>query len=76
MRALLWPLFARSAWGQPAYVLVRTKDEGAAVASVLSVDVVSASPCVGGTTDEGAACVTVFSVGEGSGIHCGGGHDR
>ena len=36
--------------------------DGAALVSICSVDVGSASPCVGGTTDEGADCVFVLSV--------------
>jgi hypothetical protein len=44
---LLWPLFSPSAWAQPAYVLAGTTCEVAALASVLSVGVGSASICVG-----------------------------
>jgi hypothetical protein len=46
LRALLWPLFARSSWDQPATEVADTTGEGAALASVLSVGLVSASHCV------------------------------
>jgi hypothetical protein len=55
VRALLWPLFALSAWAIPAYVLAGTTVEGAVLTSVLSVGVGSSSPCSGGTLDEGAS---------------------
>jgi hypothetical protein len=49
VRALLLTLFARSAWAQPATVVMPgTTAEGAALASVLSVGVGSASHCGGG----------------------------
>jgi hypothetical protein len=48
MRALLWPLFARSEWAQAATVVAGTKNEGAVLASIRSVGVGSASHCVGG----------------------------
>jgi hypothetical protein len=41
--ALLWSLFARSAWAQPATLVAGTTVEGAALASVRSVRVGSAS---------------------------------
>jgi hypothetical protein len=47
-RALLWHLFARSAWALSATVLASTTIESPALASVLSVGVVSASHCGGG----------------------------
>jgi hypothetical protein len=50
-KAPLWPLFAWSAWALTATVVAGTKVEGAALASVLSVCVVSGSLCGGGTTD-------------------------
>jgi hypothetical protein len=43
VRALLWPLFPRSAWAQPSTVVAVTTGEGAALASVRSVGVSSAS---------------------------------
>jgi hypothetical protein len=48
LRALLWTLFERSAWAQPATVVADTTGEGAALASVRSVGVGSYSHCVGG----------------------------
>jgi hypothetical protein len=47
VRTLLWPLFARSAWDQPATVLGSTIVEGAFLASIQYVGVGSASHCVG-----------------------------
>jgi hypothetical protein len=67
VRALLWPLFPRSAWDQPATVLTGTTGEGAALASVHLVGVGSASHSVAGTTVEGAALASVLSVSVGSG---------
>jgi hypothetical protein len=43
VRALLWPMFDRSAWAQLSNVVAGTKIEGAALVSVLSVGVGSAS---------------------------------
>jgi hypothetical protein len=37
--ALLWPLFALSVWAQPATVVADTTGEGAALASVSTVEV-------------------------------------
>jgi hypothetical protein len=48
MKALLWALFAPSAWAQPATVVVATRVEGAPMASDLFFGVGSASHCVGG----------------------------
>jgi hypothetical protein len=45
VRALLWPLFARSAWAQSATVLAGTTSEAAALASVRLVGVGSTSHC-------------------------------
>jgi hypothetical protein len=36
---VLWPIFSRSAWAQPATVLLGTTSEGAILASVRSVGV-------------------------------------
>jgi hypothetical protein len=69
VRALLWPVFARSAWAQPASVLAVTVSDGAALASVPSVGVGLASPCGGGTTGESAALSSVRLVGKGSASH-------
>jgi hypothetical protein len=43
VRALLWPLLARSAWAKPAKVMAGTTGESTAVASVHLVDMGSAS---------------------------------
>ena len=43
MRPLFWPLFARSAWAQPATVVAGTTVEGTTLASVLFVGVGTAS---------------------------------
>ena len=48
MRALLWALLDWSAWVQLATVVAVTTGEGAALVSVLSVGVGSASNCDGG----------------------------
>jgi hypothetical protein len=48
VRALLWPLFDRSAWAQPATELAGTTVEGAALDSIRSFGVGSASDCGGG----------------------------
>jgi hypothetical protein len=48
VRALLWPLFARTAWSQTATVVADTTVEGAALASVRLVGVGSANHCGGG----------------------------
>jgi hypothetical protein len=48
VKALLWPLFAWSAWAQPATLVAVTTGEGAALASVVFVAVGTASHCVGG----------------------------
>jgi hypothetical protein len=48
MRALLWPLFASSAWAQPAAVVAGTTVADAALASVRSFVVGSATHFVGG----------------------------
>jgi hypothetical protein len=52
VRALLWPLFARSEWAQPATVVEGTTGEGAAPCSVRLVGVSSESHCCGGTTGD------------------------
>jgi hypothetical protein len=75
VRAPLWPLFHRSAGAQTGSVLAGTTGEGAALTSVRSVGVGSASPCGGGATGEGASLASVHSVGGGSGRHCGGVYD-
>jgi hypothetical protein len=49
--------------------------EDAALASVRSVGVGSASQCGGGTTSDGASLASVLSVGVASVSHCESGHD-
>jgi hypothetical protein len=48
VRALLRPLFPRSAWARPATVLAGTRDKGAALSSVRAFGVGSASHSGGG----------------------------
>jgi hypothetical protein len=48
MRALIWHLYARSAWAQQATVVAIMTGEGATLVSVPSVGVGSASHYVGG----------------------------
>jgi hypothetical protein len=48
VRALLWPLFVRSAWAQPATVVAGTTGKGASLATGRPVGVVTASNCDGG----------------------------
>jgi hypothetical protein len=48
LRAVIWPLSSRSAWAQPATVVAGTTVEGAALASVRLVGVVSTCHCGGG----------------------------
>jgi hypothetical protein len=48
MRALLWPLFARSTWAQASTMVACTTGEGAALASVSLFGVGSDSHCGGG----------------------------
>jgi hypothetical protein len=48
VRALLWPLFDRSAWDQPTTVVAVTTCDGAALASFRSVGVGSTSNCGSG----------------------------
>jgi hypothetical protein len=68
VRALLWPLFARSAWDQPEIVVEGTTRDGVAWAQPATV--------VAGTSGVGADVASVRFVGVGSGSNCGGGHDR
>ena len=71
----MWSLIARSAWAEPATVVASTTVDGAALASVSSVGVGSASHLVVGMTVESAALASVLSVGVGSASHCDGGDD-
>jgi hypothetical protein len=47
VRALLWPMFACSAWAEPGTVVTGTKSDTVALACVCSVGVGSASDCEG-----------------------------
>jgi hypothetical protein len=47
VKALLWPLFAWSAWGQPATVVAGTTFDGGALTSICLVVLCTASHCVG-----------------------------
>jgi hypothetical protein len=62
LRALLSPLFARSAWVQTATVVVGKTDQGAAPASVRLVGVGPASHCGGGHGSSGRRS-GLFSLG-------------
>jgi hypothetical protein len=46
--AMQWKLFAWSSWSHSATVVAVTKVEGAAIATIRSVGVISASHCGGG----------------------------
>jgi hypothetical protein len=61
VRALVWPLFASSAWVQPATVVANTKGEGDALASVRLVGVGSASHC-GGEREKWDRCYGLYSL--------------
>jgi hypothetical protein len=61
MRTILWPLFARSTWSQPATVSAGNTVEGAALASVRLVAVGPASHC-GGGYDRGGRWPGLFSL--------------
>jgi hypothetical protein len=76
MRALLWPLFDRSAWAQPATMAERRTLWDTALASVRSVVVRSASHCGGGHDCCGFDQASVRSIGVGSASHRYGGSDR
>jgi hypothetical protein len=75
VRAMIWPLFARSLWSQTATVLADTIGVGAALAPARSVGVGSDSHCVGGHYSEGDAVTSVRSIGAGTASNCGDGHD-
>jgi hypothetical protein len=76
VRALLWPLFARSPWDQIASVVVGKTGKGAALLSVRFVVVGQESHCGASTTGVGAALASVPSVGVGQVSHCCDGHER
>jgi hypothetical protein len=69
VRALLWPLFARSACDQASTMVKGTTGEGAVHASDRLVGLGSDSHCVSGTTSDGVALASVRSVVVGSGSH-------
>jgi hypothetical protein len=62
LRALLWSLIHRSAWAQPGIVVMGTKCEGAALASVSTVDVCSTRTCVGAQTGKGDVLASFASA--------------
>jgi hypothetical protein len=76
VRALLWPLFARSAWAQPSPVLASRQVW--ALLWPLFARSAWAQPdtVVAGTTGVGAALAFVRSFVVGSNCHCGGDHVR
>jgi hypothetical protein len=76
MRALLLPLFYRSAWAQPATVVAGTTVDGAALASVRWLGLCQPATVVVGTRVEGASLISVRFIGEGSASHSGGGQDK
>jgi hypothetical protein len=61
-KALLWHLIVWSSWAQPATVVASTTVDGAALASLRSVGVGSASHCVGGHLSL-KHCSCLFSLG-------------
>jgi hypothetical protein len=74
VRALLWPLFPRSAWALPATVLEGTTGDGAALASFVWSTWSQPATVVADTTGVGAALASVRTVGVASCSHCGGVH--
>jgi hypothetical protein len=62
VRALLWPLFSRSAWAQPATVVAGTTGEGASVASDRYFSVGRASHCCV-DQDRRGRCSFLYSLG-------------
>jgi hypothetical protein len=60
VRGLFLPLFAWSAWAQPATVVAGTSGEGASLATVRSIGVGSASHC-GGGHDRREHCSGLYS---------------
>ena len=60
---------------QPPTVVAGTEGESAALPSVRSVVVCSASLCGAGTTGEGATLASVRAIGVESDNHCGAGYD-
>jgi hypothetical protein len=62
LKKLVWPLFPPSAWAQPVTVEAGTKCEGAAIASVCSVGVGTASHCGGGHVKRWR-CFSICSLG-------------
>jgi hypothetical protein len=76
VRAQLWPLFALSAWTEPATVVAGSTVEGATLASVHSVGLGSTSFVMAGTKCQGEVLASVRSVGVGLDRQCVSGHDR
>jgi hypothetical protein len=73
VRALLCPLFARSAWDQPETMVEGTTRDGVALASVRLDSMGTDNYSEGGQDSQGAALASVPSVGVGSARDCGGG---
>jgi hypothetical protein len=76
VRALLMPLFARSASTQPSSVVLSTNGEGGFWPLFARSACAQAASEVTNTTGEDAALATVRLVGVGSASHCGGGNVR
>jgi hypothetical protein len=76
MRALLWPLFARSAWAQADTVVLGTTGEALLRPLIARSALVMPATVVAGTIGEGAALASDRLVGVDSASHCGGGNDR
>jgi hypothetical protein len=72
VRATLWPLFAWSAWAQPATLVADTTVEGAALVLYALSAWAQPATVVAGKTGEGAALASFRLVGMGSASHCGG----
>ena len=75
MSELLWPLFALSAWPQPATVLAGTSGEGSDQDSVLFFGLVQPATVVDNTPSEGPdlASVLWYALVKPASV---GGHDR
>ena len=76
MRFLLWPLFPRSAWSNPATELAGSIIEGTALSYVSSFVVCSDSYCVAVTTGKGFALASGLFVGVSTATYCGSRQDN
>jgi hypothetical protein len=72
--ALLWPLFAQSAWAQKCTVVAGKTREGL-LPLFARWAWAQTSNVVAGKDGEGAALASVRLFGEGSASHCAGGHE-